>query len=150
MAPEPDTFPPASPILSLSPSSSSARSAVAARSSAVGDSSSDGSESHYDFSDSHDDAYELQDFGGGSGEGSVCAPAAGSATSRRASGSTAASFQLYTPDEEQAVVRQFDRRLVLFLALCYLLSFLDRSSARSLSLHTPCRGAGLLGDLFAD
>jgi len=48
---------------------------------------------------------------------------------RRASASTVASFQLYTPDEERAVVRKFDRRLVLFVALLYMLSFLDRSSA---------------------
>lgn len=34
----------------------------------------------------------------------------------------------YTPVEEQQVVRRFDRRLVPFLALLYLLSFLDRSS----------------------
>ncbi len=47
---------------------------------------------------------------------------------RRASVSTTASFQLYTPDEEQAVVRKFDRRLVMFVALLYMLSFLDRSS----------------------
>jgi hypothetical protein len=36
--------------------------------------------------------------------------------------------QLYTPEEEQAVVRKFDRKLVVFVALLYLLSFLDRSS----------------------
>lgn len=56
---------------------------------------------------------------------------ADASTSRRrhrGSTSTVASFQLYTPDEEQAVVRKFDRRLVLFVALLYLLSFLDRSS----------------------
>ncbi|KAL0933121.1 major facilitator superfamily transporter [Colletotrichum truncatum] len=47
---------------------------------------------------------------------------------RRASASTAASFQLYTPDEERAVVRKFDRRLVLFVALLFMLSFLDRSN----------------------
>lgn len=35
---------------------------------------------------------------------------------------------LYTAEEEAAVVRKFDRRLVLFVALLYLLSFLDRSS----------------------
>jgi hypothetical protein len=34
----------------------------------------------------------------------------------------------YTPEEESEVVRIFDRRLVPFLALLYLLSFLDRSS----------------------
>lgn len=48
---------------------------------------------------------------------------------RRLSESTVASFQLYTPDEERAVVRKFDRRLVMFLAFCYMLSFVDRSSA---------------------
>lgn len=42
--------------------------------------------------------------------------------------STVASFQLYTPDEEAVVRRKFDRRLVLFVALLYMLSFLDRSS----------------------
>lgn len=47
---------------------------------------------------------------------------------RRGSVSTTHSFQLYTPDEERAVVRKFDRRLVLFVALLYMLSFLDRSS----------------------
>ncbi|KAI0132240.1 major facilitator superfamily transporter [Xylariales sp. AK1849] len=52
----------------------------------------------------------------------------GSTTRRRLSESTSASFQLYTPDEEQAVVRKFDRRLVLFLSVCYMLSFLDRSN----------------------
>jgi hypothetical protein len=38
------------------------------------------------------------------------------------------SFMLYTPDEEKKVLRKLDRRLVLFMALLYLLSFLDRSS----------------------
>lgn len=41
----------------------------------------------------------------------------------------------YTAEEERAVVRKFDRRLVLFVALLYLLSFLDRSSlSHSLSI----------------
>jgi hypothetical protein len=48
--------------------------------------------------------------------------------SRRASVSTVQSYQLYTPDEERAVVRKFDRKLVLFVAFLYMLSFLDRSS----------------------
>lgn len=48
--------------------------------------------------------------------------------SRRASASTLQSFMLYTPDEERSVVSKFDRRLVLFVAFLYLLSFLDRSS----------------------
>lgn len=47
---------------------------------------------------------------------------------RRMSASTVASFQLYTPDEDLAVRTKFDRKLVLFVALLYLLSFLDRSS----------------------
>ena len=47
---------------------------------------------------------------------------------RRPSASTVASFQLYTPDEDRAVRRKFDRKLVLFVALLFMLSFLDRSS----------------------
>lgn len=38
------------------------------------------------------------------------------------------SFTLFTPDEEAAIIKKFDRRLVLFIALLYMLSFLDRSS----------------------
>ena len=34
----------------------------------------------------------------------------------------------YTPDEEKEVVKKLDYHLVLFLALLYMLSFLDRSS----------------------
>lgn len=49
--------------------------------------------------------------------------------SRRSSSSSVASFQLYTPDEEEAVRRKFDRKLVIFVALLYMLSFLDRSSS---------------------
>lgn len=48
---------------------------------------------------------------------------------RGGSASTVQSYQLYTPDEERAVVRKFDRKLVLFVALLYMLSFLDRSSS---------------------
>ena len=58
--------------------------------------------------------------------------------SRSGSSSSAASFQLYTPDEEDAVRRKFDRKLVVFVALLYMLSFLDRSSSSppaALSLH---------------
>lgn len=47
---------------------------------------------------------------------------------RRQSDSTVQSFTLYTPDEEKAIMKKFDRRLVLFVALLYMLSFLDRSS----------------------
>jgi len=52
---------------------------------------------------------------------------------RLASDSTVHSFMLYTPDEERAVVRKFDRRLVLFMALLYMLSFLDRSNIGNVS-----------------
>lgn len=37
-------------------------------------------------------------------------------------------FISYTRDEERAVVKKLDRRLVLFVAFLYMLSFLDRSS----------------------
>jgi hypothetical protein len=53
---------------------------------------------------------------------------------RRGSASTTQSFQLYTPDEERAVVRKLDRRLVLFVHILYMLSFLDRSSRLPLKL----------------
>ena len=49
-------------------------------------------------------------------------------TDRQDSVSTTHSFMLYTPDEENAVKHKFDRRLVLFVAFLYMLSFLDRSS----------------------
>ena len=58
--------------------------------------------------------------------------------------STASSFQLYTPDEEKAVVRKFDRRLVVFVALLYMLSFLDRSNIGN------ARIAGMDDDLQSD
>lgn len=53
---------------------------------------------------------------------------AGGGHRRRLSAETTRSYQLYTPDEERAVVRKFDRRLVAFVAFLYMLSFLDRSS----------------------
>lgn len=34
----------------------------------------------------------------------------------------------YTPQEEKAVIKKFDRHLVLFIAFLYMLGFLDRSS----------------------
>jgi hypothetical protein len=37
----------------------------------------------------------------------------------------------YTTEEEQVITRKLDRRLVLFMALLYMLSFLDRSSQTS-------------------
>jgi hypothetical protein len=44
------------------------------------------------------------------------------------------SFELYTPDEENSLLRKLDTHLVLFLAFLYMLSFLDRSST---SVHHP-------------
>jgi hypothetical protein len=79
------------------------------------------SKSHGHYPAGDDDAVEMSDYGA-DGLGS-------DGSSQRLSTSTTADFQLYTPDEEKAVVRKFDRRLVLFLSACYLLSFLDRSSA---------------------
>jgi hypothetical protein len=37
----------------------------------------------------------------------------------------------YTDEEEKAIVRKLDLRLTLFIALLYMLSFLDRSSKKS-------------------
>ena len=34
----------------------------------------------------------------------------------------------WTEQEEKAIIKKFDRRLALFMALLYLMSFLDRSS----------------------
>lgn len=44
---------------------------------------------------------------------------------------------LYTREEEKAVTRKFDWNLVGFLALLYMLSFLDRSSTFLSSLPRP-------------
>ena len=54
------------------------------------------------------------------------------------------SFELYTPEEEHAVLRKLDRRLVLFVALLYMLSFLDRSNIGNAEI------AGLKQDLNID
>lgn len=51
-------------------------------------------------------------------------------------------YELYTPDEERAVLRRLDRRLVLFMGLLYMLSFLDRSSMCGLSLSFTDGGGG--------
>lgn len=54
--------------------------------------------------------------------------AASNKIDRRGSTSTTQSYMLYTPDEERCVIKKFDRKLVLFVAFLYMLSFLDRSS----------------------
>lgn len=54
--------------------------------------------------------------------------------SRSSSTGSLKHYELYTPAEDRAVRRKLDRNLVGFMALLYLLSFLDRSSeAPSLS-----------------
>lgn len=85
----------------------------------------------------HGEIYEMQGRGGDRGGWDVIHDADG-----RASSSSVASFQLYTPDEENAIRRKFDRKLVVFVALLYMLSFLDRSSTLpTLScLETPSLG----------
>ena len=37
-------------------------------------------------------------------------------------------YDLYSPEEDKEVLKKLDRRVVLFIAFLYLLSFLDRSS----------------------
>ncbi|KAF1846583.1 uncharacterized protein K460DRAFT_377746 [Cucurbitaria berberidis CBS 394.84] len=60
---------------------------------------------------------------------------------RRPSLDSVQSYELYTPDEDRAVLKKLDRRLVLFMALLYCLSFLDRSNIGN------ARIAGLNDDL---
>ncbi|KAF2645609.1 MFS general substrate transporter [Massarina eburnea CBS 473.64] len=55
--------------------------------------------------------------------------------------SSVQSYELYTPDEDGAVLRKLDRRLVAFMALLYCLSFLDRSNIGNAKI------AGLADDL---
>lgn len=90
----------------------------------------------YDIDDA-EDAYELQSIAptedaikyddtrlhGRSTEGASLLP-----SPSRFSVSSARSFEMFTPDEEEKVLKKLDRRLVLFMALLYCLSFLDRSS----------------------
>ncbi|KAG6004425.1 hypothetical protein E4U21_001093 [Claviceps maximensis] len=101
-----------------------------------------GSELVPDDSDDDGDDYDLRSEVGGSetyemiaaggydgGDGGGRARRVDEERGRRLSGgSSVASFELYTPDEEAAVRRKFDRKLVLFVALLYMLSFLDRSN----------------------
>jgi hypothetical protein len=55
---------------------------------------------------------------------------------RRASLDSVQSYELYTPDEDRTVLKKLDRRLVAFMALLYMLSFLDRSSEYFLHLES--------------
>ncbi|KAK5117361.1 hypothetical protein LTR62_005978 [Meristemomyces frigidus] len=63
---------------------------------------------------------------------------------RARSTASAQSFELYTSDEERRVKRKLDTHLVLFVALLYLLSFLDRSNIGNAKI------AGLTDDLHLD
>lgn len=56
---------------------------------------------------------------------------------RALSTASAQTFELYTPDEERAVLRKLDTHVVLFMSFLYLLSFLDRSSKLNISLGLP-------------
>ncbi|KAI9800294.1 MAG: hypothetical protein M1833_003408 [Piccolia ochrophora] len=61
---------------------------------------------------------------------------------------TAQSYMLYTPDEESAVVRRFDRRVVLLMGFLYMLSFLDRSNIGNVSHFLLIRVLDPLHDLI--
>ena len=114
------------PISSASEHSSAAANASSGRESDAEDIELTNIKSHKgsvsDLDDGEWDSEELK-FPGGHDE-----------IPRRASASTVQSFTLYTPDEERSVVRKFDRRLVVFIAALYMLSFLDRSSAAMYSI----------------
>ena len=56
----------------------------------------------------------------------------------------------WTVEEEKTVVKKFDRRLVLFMALLYMLSFLDRSSESALCLRFSIRLAKYQAHLYPD
>ncbi|KAI0489855.1 major facilitator superfamily domain-containing protein [Xylaria cf. heliscus] len=60
--------------------------------------------------------------------------------------------QFYTAKEENAVIRKLDRRLVMFLAFCYMLSFVDRSNignARIAGMETDLQSTPPREDYFA-
>ncbi|OJD40350.1 mfs transporter [Diplodia corticola] len=57
-------------------------------------------------------------------------------------------FELYTPDEEAAVVKRLDRRLVLFMGLLYMLSFLDRSNIGNAKIAGMSRDLSLSSDQY--
>ncbi|KAI1817814.1 major facilitator superfamily domain-containing protein [Poronia punctata] len=92
------------------------------------------------YSDDEDDDEDMR-AGPGNRRGDGRGHKARKKSSRTLSDSTVASFQLYTPDEENAVIKKLDRRLVVFLAFCYMLSFVDRSNIGN------ARIAGMEADL---
>ncbi|KAG6048849.1 hypothetical protein E4U17_007014, partial [Claviceps sp. LM77 group G4] len=89
-----------------------------------------------DSDDDDSDEYDFRSEVGGPETYEMIASGAGASSptaqknrpsERRRRSSSVASFELYTPEEEAIVRRTFDRKLVLFVALLFLLSFLDRS-----------------------
>ncbi|UNI21960.1 hypothetical protein JDV02_007898 [Purpureocillium takamizusanense] len=159
---------PGSPAGEASPSFAQTGAEFTLDDSSSGDDDDDHHDDGYDYD--YDDKEDLRSevYGGGGGGGGAAAAAAESfemvdrideaaASTTRAmstargkwrrrpsASSTAASFQLYTPDEERAVRRKFDRRLVLFVTLLFMLSFLDRSNIGN------ARIAGMDEDLQTD
>ncbi|KAK4494609.1 hypothetical protein PRZ48_013965 [Zasmidium cellare] len=73
------------------------------------------------------------------------APLAGGRHRRQ---SSIQSFELYTPDEERRVKRKLDTRLVLFVALLYFLSFVDRSNIGEAKVAGLTRDLKLSDDQF--
>ncbi|KAL1652178.1 hypothetical protein SLS58_000304 [Diplodia intermedia] len=57
-------------------------------------------------------------------------------------------YELYTPQEETAVVKRLDRRLVLFMGLLYMLSFLDRSNIGNAKIAGMSRDLSLSSDQY--
>ncbi len=78
-----------------------------------------------------------------SGLGDDCRPQ----TVRGVGGSTTHGFAPYGPEEERAIVRKFDRHLVLFMALLYMLSFLDRSNIGNVSSSLSTRRCMRIPDI---
>ncbi|MCJ1357910.1 MAG: hypothetical protein MMC33_007906 [Icmadophila ericetorum] len=54
----------------------------------------------------------------------------------------------YTPEEEKAVLKKLDRRLALFMALLYLLSFLDRSNIGNAKIAGLSKDLNLSSDQY--
>ncbi|GAB7355085.1 hypothetical protein MBLNU459_g5671t2 [Dothideomycetes sp. NU459] len=58
------------------------------------------------------------------------------------------SFELYTPDEERRVLKKLDTKLVLFVAVLYMLSFLDRSNIGNAKVAGMSTDLGLTTSQF--
>ncbi|KAF7192750.1 putative transporter [Pseudocercospora fuligena] len=62
--------------------------------------------------------------------------------------SSAHSFELYTPDEEKAVIRKLDVKLALYVAFLYMMSFLDRSNLGNANVARLSADLNLTDDQF--